>query len=208
MRTVLLSGGLDSAAALHFAKERGGEVHALGFDYGQPHRGAELAWAKRIAKRRGVPFEVIVLPPKWQLDPTAGSEFSGISRAFVPMRNARFLIEAAAHVATPGEDVVLVIGANGDDIAGFPDCRPRFFEAAAEMMRAALDGMCKVRIETPWLCAPKAGILRWALSRPEALEDIRDSVSCYRGTRCGICDACTLRARVFAEVGIEDGKPA
>lgn len=42
---VLLSGGMDSVAALHWAVARGGEVRAIGFGYGQP------AHERHIVKR-------------------------------------------------------------------------------------------------------------------------------------------------------------
>lgn len=209
MRLVLLSGGLDSVAAMHWAIDRGGRTHAVGFRYGQPHVDAELYAAGTIAARREVPFATLLLPELKQLDPTAGRDKNGVSRAFVPGRNALFLARAAAHgapiAAMVGEPLVLVCGANKDDATGFPDCRPAFFDAMEVALATSLDGVCKVSVETPWLNTTKADILRWAAIRPAALADARDSVSCYRGTRCGICDACTLRARAFAEVGISDG---
>lgn len=214
-RCVLLSGGLDSVAALHWAidtparaadvgKPRAKPV-AIGFSYGQPHRDAELTAAGVIATDLGVRFDVVLLPELSQLDPTAGRDAAGVSRAFVAGRNAIFLTRAAGFAARPGEDVSLVMGANADDFAAFPDCRPAFIQAARAMLRAALVGVCEVTIETPWLGCTKTEILRWCQPRPRALADVRRSVSCYRGTRCATCDACMLRARAFAEVGIEDG---
>lgn len=199
--TVLLLSGLDSAAALHHTRPD----RAVGFSYGQPHRDAELTAAGLIAARRGVPFEVLLLPDLRRLDPTAGRDAAGVSLAFVPGRNALFLARAAAAYATPGTSLRLVMGANADDFAAFPDCRGSFFAAAQAMLRAALVGVCDVWISTPWLTSTKAEIVRWCAGRPEALADIRDSVSCYRGTRCGTCDACTLRAAAFKACRLEDG---
>lgn len=204
-RVVLLSGGLDSVAALHWAKGRGPEmIDAIGFDYGQPHRDAELFAAGTIAARRGACWWRVLLPELPRLNPEAGRDEVGISRAFVPGRNALFLARAACF-ARAGEDLGIVMGCNADDFAAFPDCRGSFFDAARGMLSAALVGVSRVSILTPWLSCSKAEILRWCRDRPEALEDARDSVSCYRGTRCGACDACALRARAFAEVAIEDG---
>ena len=45
---VLLSGGIDSAATLFIAKERGYKCYPLLFDYGQRHK-KELISARRIA---------------------------------------------------------------------------------------------------------------------------------------------------------------
>ena len=45
---VLLSGGLDSATALAWAREQGWHCHALTVAYGQRHE-AELAAAARVA---------------------------------------------------------------------------------------------------------------------------------------------------------------
>jgi len=47
---VLLSGGMDSVAALHWALATYTEVVAIGFDYGQPNRDAEIPIAWRIAR--------------------------------------------------------------------------------------------------------------------------------------------------------------
>lgn len=198
---LLLSGGLDSVAALHHTRPD----RAVGFSYGQPHRDAELTAAGHIAARRGVPFDVLLLPDLRRLNPTAGRDSAGVSLAFVPGRNALFLARAAAAYAKPGEQLRLVMGANADDFAAFPDCRGAFFAAAQTMLRAALVGICDVWISTPWLASTKVEILRWCASQPDALADVRDSVSCYRGTRCGACDACALRAAAFAACGLEDG---
>lgn len=208
MIVVLLSGGLDSVAAFHYCLGRG-RVFAVAFSYGQPHRDAELCAAQTVSERHSVPFKTLLLPEIPRMNPRPGRDASsGISNAFVPGRNGLFLARAASEYARPGEPLTLVMGANLDDCAAFPDCRPSFFESAQSFLRQSFSGMCEVSIQTPWLTCSKASIIRWAMSntgRRDIIRDIRESVSCYNGTRCGTCDACTLRARAFAEVGIEDG---
>lgn len=202
-RVVLLSGGLDSVAALHWALDRG-HVEAVGYRYGQPHADAELDAAAKITERRRVPFRVIDLGGLGRLDPSAGCDDRGVSRSFLPARNPLFLTRAAAAYAMPGSMLALVVGANANDAAGFPDCRETFFEAAGWALRSALANVCDVRIETPWVHMTKAEVVRWCCGHGLALADVRDSMSCYRGTRCGLCDACTLRAAAFDTCGLED----
>jgi len=53
MRAVcLLSGGLDSATCLAYARKLGYECYALSFDYGQRHR-VELEAAAKVADALG-----------------------------------------------------------------------------------------------------------------------------------------------------------
>ena len=49
---VLLSGGLDSAVALFFAKSKGYDCHCLNFDYGQRHA-VEMEMALKLAAEAG-----------------------------------------------------------------------------------------------------------------------------------------------------------
>lgn len=206
---VLVSGGMDSTSALHWTIEHAktrGSIRCVAFDYAQPHRNAELPMAQQIVERLGFRLEILLLPEMRRLNPSAGLDDQGLSQAFVPGRNLLFLARAASHAAVSGEELVLVCGANADDAQGFPDCRRSFFHAAEKTLCRALEGLVPdVHLYTPWLDNTKAEIVRWCAKRPEALRDIRESVSCYRGTRCGQCDPCVLRARAFAEVGLLDG---
>ncbi len=214
---IVLLSGLDSAVALHWAIPRFGEVVALGFAYGQER--AEVDVSQVIAERRGVRWirgAAIDWPKR---DPSAGRDAAGVSRAFVPGRNALLVWLAASRAATlwPGGRASIVVGCNADDAAGFPDCRPEFLHQLSYNVGAGLAGACDVDLVAPWInwlrpdeSMHKAAIVRWAASRadPAVLEDVRYAVSCYRGARCGECDACTLRVRAFAEAGVEDGNDA
>jgi 7-cyano-7-deazaguanine synthase len=201
---VLLS-GLDSAAALHWALDRYAPVMAIGFDYSQA--GAELAASQVIAQRRGVIWERQPIVDIGDRSNDTGRTGAGVSRAFVPARNGLFAWHAANIVARrfPGGRVDIVLGCNLDDAAGFPDCRAQFLQELDRNVSMGLAGACDVRIRAPWVYMRKADIVAWAATRPLALEDARYSVSCYRGNRCGSCDACTLRAQAFADSGVSDG---
>jgi 7-cyano-7-deazaguanine synthase len=208
---VLLSGGMDSVAALHWARERAqGKVRAVAFDYGQPNRDHELTAGHAICAELGIPYARLALADTLNTgagllrsihdhDPAA----MGVHRAFVPGRNAVFLTVAAAHACTwwVSGRVDLVVGACADDHDGFPDCRENFFAA---LERAICRGYGRdVRVNAPFVKTSKADILAQASEAARA--DLARSWSCYRREGpCGTCTPCVLRAGAFAAAGVED----
>lgn len=207
---VLLSGGMDSVAALHWARARAHAVRAISFDYGQPNRDNEVTIAGVIAGDLGVPLVRVctadALATRLGLlravpdhDPSA----LGTSRAFVPGRNAVFLTVAAAHAAAwwSTGTIDLIVGATADDAAGFPDCRARFFDALAVAIRVG--HAREVTIRAPFVAMSKAEMV--AAATPAARADIARSWSCYRREGpCGTCTPCVLRRDAFAAAGLAD----
>lgn len=207
---VLLSGGLDSTAALHWALEGRAEVRAIGFDYGQPSRDHELAAADACCRRRGVAFVRLALADTIATRrgllgsvPDHASARAAPHGAFVPGRNAVFLAVAAAHAAAWWPDAFdLAIGATADDAAGFPDCRAAFFDAMAATLRAALAR--DVAVVAPWRDVTKVDLVGRA-GHAAVIEDIAASWSCYRREGpCGTCTPCVLRRAAFVAHGIVD----
>jgi 7-cyano-7-deazaguanine synthase len=219
---VLLSGGLDSATVLAIAvRERGLAASCLSFDYGQRHR-HELACAEEQARALGAESHQVV-----RLDPAivAGSALTGgppvpvgrdlssadIPVTYVPARNTLFLAHALA-LAERMDAEGLFIGANAVDYSGYPDCRPEFLEAFERMANlatvAAVTGRRRHRVEAPLVRLTKAEIIRRGASLGV---DFGRTSSCYdpgpNGQPCGACDSCRLRARGFAEAGLEDPRP-
>jgi 7-cyano-7-deazaguanine synthase len=193
----LLSGGMDSAAALHWALDTYGSVTAFSVDYGQAHRSPELAAAKKIAEAAAVPLRPLRVLIPWP--PLAGD--------VVPGRNIILLSTVAAQcvVRGGGDAARVVIGANAADSAGFPDCRPEFLAAAGTALGLGLG--VEVTVVAPFVLSTKADIIRTARGLgPRAWEAIGLSWSCYRGgaTPCGQCNACLKRAEGFAEAGEVD----
>ena len=211
---VLLSGGLDSMVCAALAREQGFEVVALTIDYGQRHR-VEIEAARRIAS--SLARKHIILP--LDLRAFGGSALTsdiavpkggvgeGIPVTYVPARNTIFLsLSLGLAEASGSRD--LFIGVNALDYSGYPDCRPEFvaeFERLANVAtKAGVEGE-PFTIHTPLLQLTKADIAKEAkrLGLDAAL-----SHSCYDpqpdGSHCGLCDACRLRAKGFAEAGIED----
>jgi 7-cyano-7-deazaguanine synthase len=216
----LLSGGLDSATCLAYARREGYECYALSFDYGQRHR-VELEAAARVAASLGVARHVVA---KISLDAFGGSALTadipvpkarsleemgqGIPVTYVPARNTIFLSFALAW-AEVLESPDIFIGVNALDYSGYPDCRPEFLEAYQRMAnlatKAGVEGRTRLTIHTPLIQLTKAQIVRLGrdLGVPFGLTH-----SCYDplpgGRACGQCDACLLRRKGFEEAGIED----
>jgi len=196
------------------ARERGYSVVALTVDYNQRHR-VELEAARRIAEQ--LADRHIVLP--LDLRAFGGSALTGdiavpkegladgIPVTYVPARNTIFLSLALGLAEASGARD-LFIGVNALDYSGYPDCRPEFiaeFEKLANLAtKAGVEGE-PFTIHAPLQDMSKADIAREA--RRLGL-DAGMSHSCYdpdaAGHACGQCDACVLRARGFAEAGIED----
>jgi 7-cyano-7-deazaguanine synthase len=214
---VLLSGGLDSYTAAAIAKQEGFELYALTVDYGQRHA-RELESARRIARALDAArhLELAI-----DLRPIGGSSLTsaepvprdrdisagGIPSTYVPARNTIFLALALGWAEVlHARDIV--IGVNALDYSGYPDCRPEFIEAfeqlAARATRAGVEGV-RTRVHTPLLRLGKAAIIRRGIALGL---DYGLTHSCYdpdeRGSPCGRCDSCVLRAKGFAEAGVAD----
>lgn len=217
---VLLSGGVDSATALAFARDQGYVPYALTFAYGQRHS-RELESAKRVAAALGAREHLVLnldlrlvggsaltgdIPvPKGRSVEEIGS---GIPVTYVPARNTIFLAHALGWAEVLGAEDVF-FGANVLDYSGYPDCRREYvdaFEAMANLAtRAGVEGKSRLRVHTPLIRMTKAEIIRTghALGVDFAL-----TWSCYDptsdGRACGLCDSCVLRKKAFAEAGLTD----
>ena len=130
-----------------------------------------------------------------------------IPSTYVPARNTVFLSLALAW-AEVLEARDIAIGANALDYSGYPDCRPEYLEAferlAGLATRAGIEGG-RFRIHAPLLHMSKAEIVRTGLSLGL---DYGRTHSCYdpdaAGRPCRRCDSCVLRAKGFAEAGVDD----
>lgn len=196
---VLLSGGMDSAVALHWSLSQyaQGSITAWSFDYGQAHKARELDAARTIAAAAEVPFRLLKAQIPWA--PMDGDVLAG--------RNLMLLSVVAAQAAARGggEPATVVIGACAADSEGFPDCRPEFLVAAQNALTLGLG--VPITIVAPLLFLSKEQIVRLARNLgPRAVSALLRSWSCYRGGEvpCGECNACRKRAEGFAGAGMVD----
>jgi 7-cyano-7-deazaguanine synthase len=212
---VLLSGGLDSVAALGWAQIKHARVRAITYSYGQPHRDAEVSAAQRTAAARGVRWSELALADLFSgggfLDGVHDHEpDAAISRAFVPGRNLVFLSVALSHAMVMWPDelhLTLVIGCCREDAAAFPDCSEAFVKSAAKTLTEASGRT--VRVSAPWARMPKAGIVDYWITQQhddDMLRLLRESWSCYRGAAapCMTCTACVLRLKALAANGFRE----
>jgi 7-cyano-7-deazaguanine synthase len=212
---VLLSGGLDSATALAMARSQNFECYALSVEYGQRHF-AELDAARRVAAAAGVHDHRIMRVDLAGIGGSAltdkaiavpESPTTGIPVTYVPARNTIMLSLALgwAEVLAAGD---IFIGVNVLDYSGYPDCRPEFIAAFAQLAtlatKAGVEGQ-PYRIQAPLISLSKAEIIREGLRLGV---DYALTVSCYQadsdGRACGKCDSCRLRRAGFAAAGVSD----
>lgn len=193
---VLLSGGIDSAVALAETTAQGFAPIALLVGYGQRNVDRELTYGRSQAGRFRA--EVAVCEFSHLSLTQQGGE--GVSPHYVPGRNGVLMALALSVAEARGAERV-VIGATAEDFAGFPDCRPSYFDAWRVLAR---EGMARApEIVAPLAAMSKADVIR----RGVALGvDLFATWSCYeRGPKpCGSCGACVVRARGFAEAGRAD----
>jgi 7-cyano-7-deazaguanine synthase len=212
---VLLSGGLDSATALAIARSQNFDCYALSVEYGQRHS-AELDAARRVAAaaevrdHRVMRVDLAGIGGSALTDKTIAvpeSPTTGIPVTYVPARNTIMLSLALgwAEVLAAGD---IFIGVNAVDFSGYPDCRPEFVAAFAQLAtlatKAGVEGH-PYRIQAPLINLSKADIIR---AGTRLGVDYGLTVSCYQADRngraCGVCDSCRIRRAGFEAAGVPD----
>ena len=203
---VLLSGGLDSAVALYYAKAKGYKCHCLIFDYGQRHK-KEALQAQKIAKVAACAYKILKIDFPWKGSALLDKKIKvperiakGVPVTYVPARNIIFLSFALSFAETLKAQAIF-IGAHSQDYSGYPDCRPEFFTAFRGM--AEVGTLKAAGVLAPLLRKNKSQIILMGqkLGVPFGL-----TWSCYCGGKqpCGKCDSCRYRAKGFKEAGAVD----
>jgi 7-cyano-7-deazaguanine synthase len=208
---VLLSGGMDSCAALCWARGQYKSLLAIMFDYGQSNRDQELSAAGRLCEELGVENLSLVtgdtiprgLGILGKTIPDHDGRDDGTSPNVVPNRNGILANSAAAHAARyfPNGNLALVLGCNMQDAKRYPDCHPASLTRLTEALRHTVAR--EIQVVVPWIDRTKTQILQ-ALGAEDRAHVAR-SWSCYRGDGpCHRCSACALREEAFAAVGLLD----
>ncbi len=208
---VLLSGGMDSVAALYQVLAEHEALACLSFDYGAKHNAKEIPFAKLHAERNGIRHEVISLDFmnrcfKSDLLQSGGAIPDGhyaeasMKQTVVPFRNG-IMLSIAAGYAESIEAEGLVIAAHSGDHAIYPDCREPFMEAMAAAMTEGT--YAKIQLLRPFISQDKAGIARLGNARGV---DFAETWSCYKGgeIHCGVCGTCVERREAFLLADLPD----
>jgi len=206
---------MDSCVCAALAA-RDHEAAALHISYGQRTEERERHSFESICKRLGIREQLVVRNEALHL--IGGSALTDetihvpesheigcdIPVTYVPFRNAHFLSVAVSWAEVLGASRIY-IGAVEQDSSGYPDCRPAYYKAFNEVIRAGTkEG--SIEVVTPLIAMRKAEIVRLGveLGAPFDL-----TWSCYsrQDRACGVCDSCVLRLRAFHEAGSVDPLP-
>ncbi|WP_338728475.1 7-cyano-7-deazaguanine synthase QueC [Haladaptatus sp. DJG-WS-42] len=211
---VLVSGGMDSATAAAEAKARGYDLYFLHTSYGQRTEGKEYECARKLAADfDAADFLHIETSHLAQIGASALTD-DGIDVAdadldseeipdtYVPFRNANLLSMAVSYAEANECDAVF-IGAHSEDFAGYPDCRPEFFEAFQTVADVGTKPDTQISLEAPFVEWTKTEIAAHGVSLDVPFEH---TWSCYKESApaCGVCDSCAIRLRAFEDVSVRD----
>jgi len=212
---VLLSGGMDSCVCAALAA-RDYDAAAVHVSYGQRTEARERRSFDAICDRLGIRDRLAVrndalraiggsaLTDANIAVPEAHDIGAGVPVTYVPFRNAHFLSVAVSWAEVLGA-LRVYIGAVEPDSSGYPDCRPAYYHAFNQVIRAGTkDGV--IEIVTPLIALRKREIVTQGLELGAPFDL---TWSCYQreDRACGVCDSCVLRLRAFREAGAEDPIP-
>ncbi len=211
MSLIVYSGGLDSTVLLHYLASKNDVDAALWVDYGQRHK-REFGCAKANCQKLSIPFEVADLSTLAPLFgdnaltnkdvevPQGDYEESNMKTTVVPNRNMIMIAVAAARAIAIGANSVAYAAHSGDH-AIYPDCRPEFADALANVLK--LCHYSPIKLERPFVDMTKTEILKLGVKLGV---DFAQTWSCYNGGEkpCGECGTCKERAQAFKEAGLID----
>src|SRR6202034_1398058 len=169
---VLLSGGMDSCVCAALAT-RDYATAAVHVSYGQRTEHRERQSFLEICDRLQIREKLVVrnealraiggsaLTDQNIAVPTVPSSGREIPVTYVPFRNAHFLSVAVSWAEVLGAAKVF-IGAVEPDSSGYPDCRPEYYRAFNEVVKAGTKEGA-IEVVTPLIAMRKAEIVRLGL---------------------------------------------
>ncbi|MFC5971094.1 7-cyano-7-deazaguanine synthase QueC [Halomarina salina] len=226
LAVVLVSGGMDSATAVAEAIDRGYDPLFLHTSYGQRTENREAECARLLAEE----FDAVdtlhvetdhlarigassLTDDAMDVDDaelggedgdseTDDEDEEEIPNTYVPFRNANLLSMAVSYAEAQEAEAVFV-GAHSEDYAGYPDCRPEFFEAFERVVEVGTRPETLISVEAPFVEWSKTDIVERGTELDVPFEH---TWSCYRDEQpaCGTCDSCAYRLQAFQQAGERD----
>ena len=198
---VLLSGGIDSATALFWSKNKGYDTYALTFEYGNSNKN-EIKAAKKLVKLSKAKKHIILdvnflneiqdLKPKYLL--------KKFPVTYIPSRNTIFFGIASHYAEIVGANYIVT---GHSSIDPFPDSKPKYVKAINDALKYGswLGRKYKTKIKMPLAKLDKIGIVRLAMKLKVPLEL---TWSCYENGKvaCGKCNGCVSRLDTFKKNGV------
>jgi len=200
---VLLSGGVDSAVALYWARSRSWEVFPLEFEYHErPER--ERKACRDLRAHAGIKSQIVVPVPFIReaadipASERANPYLENAPQGYIPLRNLIFYALAGYHAEILGARYI-VGGHNRTDRESFPDAGQSFWDQLNEILGLAIWSHAQIQTEIvhPLIGMGKNEIVALGseLGVPFEL-----TWSCYYNADrpCGACVSCIERAEAFA----------
>lgn len=206
---VLLSGGIDSSAALYFMRTSGYTVEGLFIDYKHKARDREMASAAQQAHHLDCLLHVMTDPLDQQFfidakpfDPPISHETERLkeARLDIMLCLSHWLVLASIYCLYFGIDNV-VLGITASDSHRVPWVRRNFVDKIGEAVYNWAGSGPKVLL--PFLTMEKKDIVRIGSQLGVPFDK---TWSCLEQgqVHCGICEGCKMRQRAFSKSGIVD----
>ena len=197
---VLLSGGLDSAVSLWWAKKNFESVIAVSINYFK-RSAKEIEATKNLSNAAGIKVIFVDLPFVREFSDIEDKyeiKKRNLPPVYIPSKNILYYSVAANIAETMGINK-LIGGHNKLDYETFPDSSPEYIKS----LNKAFGLASNIEILTPLAHLDKTGIIKLAREFNVPLEL---TWTCYRDVEiaCGECDGCKTRLEAFSELKMVD----
>lgn len=231
---ISMSGGLDSTCLALDLLNKGYEVKAYGFLYGQKHslELSKLGKNIKFLQDRNLPITLRLIDLRDVFNESNSSlngageipkedyGESNMKSTVVENRNVIFssiIYSKALSWANKTQDnVKITLGIHGGDHELYPDCTEESYKAAEHLFKISNWGSERVDYDAPFVNCTKAEVLNIGIQSMRDLgmnvneinEVLVNTHSCYdpneNGESCGKCGTCKERLEAFRQNGWED----
>ena len=207
---VMLSGGLDSATCLYWAKKKFSEISVITFNYynrleNEKRAAAELARRVNIINFLDINIPFIKEFSDFYNGNHPSPDHDGRWASYVPARNLIFY-SIAAHYAEFLNIKWIIGGHNIHDGTFFVDATKDYIEKLNLLIKLGslfcYDDPCMILV--PLAEMDRKAIINLALELNVPIELTWSCHSNKAKTHCGQCYACTERIEAFNSLGIKD----